>query len=54
MSAAYDAGLACRPMPETVADTWAWLTALPGDPPLRADRPPVGLAPEREALIIQR
>jgi 2'-hydroxyisoflavone reductase len=25
VSAAYAAGLRCRPMPETVADTWAWL-----------------------------
>lgn len=25
VSAAYVEGLACRPMPETVADTWAWL-----------------------------
>jgi 2'-hydroxyisoflavone reductase len=25
VSAAYAAGLECRPMPETVADTWAWL-----------------------------
>ena len=25
VSAAYAAGLECRPMPDTVADTWAWL-----------------------------
>ena len=25
VSAAYDAGLRCRPMEETVGDTWAWL-----------------------------
>ena len=25
VEAAYDAGLRCRPMTETVADTWAWL-----------------------------
>ena len=25
VEAAYDAGLSCRPVAETVADTWAWL-----------------------------
>ena len=26
-SKAYDAGLRCRPMPDTLRDTWAWLQA---------------------------
>jgi hypothetical protein len=46
------AGLRCRPMPETVLDTWTWLSELPAPPPLRADLEPPGLDPirEREAL----
>jgi nucleoside-diphosphate-sugar epimerase len=46
------AGLTCRPMPETVLDTWTWLSELPALPPLRADLEPPGLDPvrEREAL----
>lgn len=46
------AGLVCRPVRETVADTWTWLRSLPGPPPHRPDRPPVGLPPtlERKAL----
>lgn len=31
-SAAYAAGLTCRPVEETVADTWAWLRSQPGPP----------------------
>ncbi|MEU4424866.1 NAD-dependent epimerase/dehydratase family protein [Actinoplanes sp. NPDC024001] len=45
------AGLRCRPARDTVTDTWRWLSSLPGDPPLRADRPPVGLAPDVEAKL---
>ena len=39
------AGLRCRPVGETVADTWAWLREIGGIAPQRPDRPPVGLAP---------
>lgn len=49
---AHSAGLACRPLQDTVADTWAWLSALGGPPPLRSDRPPLGLAPERERALL--
>ncbi|MEV7419628.1 NAD-dependent epimerase/dehydratase family protein [Streptomyces sp. NPDC089919] len=45
-------GLRCRPVAETVADTWAWLTALGGTAPQRADRPTVGLDPVKEAEIL--
>lgn len=45
-------GLACRPVEETVADTWAWLQELGGPPPQRPDRPSVGLAPEVEARVL--
>ncbi|MEV0005794.1 NAD-dependent epimerase/dehydratase family protein [Micromonospora sp. NPDC050980] len=51
---AYAAGLACRPITETVADTWRWLREV-GRVPARAGRParvPVGLAPEREAALL--
>ncbi|MGH2947849.1 MAG: hypothetical protein ACRDPC_16620 [Solirubrobacteraceae bacterium] len=49
---AHAAGLRCRPVRETVADTWAWLSALDGPAPLRADLDPPGLdrARERAAL----
>jgi 2'-hydroxyisoflavone reductase len=49
---AHDAGLECRPVQETVADTWAWLRSLNGSPPQRADRPTPGLDPERESAIL--
>src|SRR5260370_15736245 len=47
VSAAYAAGLSCRPVTETVADTWQWLQAegWPAAPP---GRPANGLDPERE------
>ncbi|MDG4759234.1 NAD-dependent epimerase/dehydratase family protein [Micromonospora sp. WMMD710] len=51
---AYAAGLTCRPVADTVADTWRWLTAVGSVPP-RAGRParaPVGLDPEREAALL--
>jgi 2'-hydroxyisoflavone reductase len=37
---AHAAGLQCRPVYETVADTWAWLSTLKEPAPLRADLPP--------------
>jgi 2'-hydroxyisoflavone reductase len=52
VSAAYAAGLRCRPVEETVADTWAWLRAE-GDPPLRPGRPVNGLDPERERQALE-
>ncbi|MGC4807427.1 reductase [Micromonospora sp. DT233] len=51
---AYATGLACRPVAETVADTWAWLRGVGAVPP-RAGRParqPVGLDPQREAALL--
>ncbi len=44
-------GLHCRPVTETVADTWAWLQAE-GWPTQRADRPVHGLPPEIEARLL--
>ncbi|NMO52720.1 NAD-dependent epimerase/dehydratase family protein [Actinoplanes sp. TBRC 11911] len=45
-------GLTVRPVRETVADTWAWLRSLPGDPPRRTDRARVGLDPAVEAKVL--
>ncbi|MGA5817884.1 NAD-dependent epimerase/dehydratase family protein [Kitasatospora sp. NPDC094028] len=45
-------GLRCRPVAETVEDTWAWLRSIGGKAPQRADRPHVGLDPEREAELL--
>jgi nucleoside-diphosphate-sugar epimerase len=52
VSKALRAGLRCRDVTETVADTWAWLRSLPGAAPQRADRPTVGLDPEVEARVL--
>jgi Nucleoside-diphosphate-sugar epimerases len=50
------AGLRCRPVAETVRDTWAWFSE-PGAPPAapattRGDVPRPGIAPEKEARIL--
>ncbi len=42
VSAAYDAGLVCRPIRDTVADTWEWLQRE-GTPPQPVDRPATGM-----------
>ncbi len=52
VSKALAAGLRCRPVGETVADTWAWLRGLGGAAPLRTDRPAVGITPEQEAKAL--
>ncbi|MFC7928900.1 NAD-dependent epimerase/dehydratase family protein [Streptomyces cinereoruber] len=52
VSRALAAGLRCRPVTETVADTWAWLEPLGGVAPQRPDRPGPGLSPEREAEVL--
>jgi nucleoside-diphosphate-sugar epimerase len=50
VSAAFASGLQCRPVADTVADTWAWLGAE-GDPAALSDGG-IGLAPEREAVVL--
>ncbi|MEU1374163.1 NAD-dependent epimerase/dehydratase family protein [Streptomyces triculaminicus] len=50
---AYAAGLHCRPVEETVADTWTWLQSLGGIAPQRPDRDPVGLDPDTEAKLLR-
>ncbi|WP_150248772.1 NAD-dependent epimerase/dehydratase family protein [Nocardiopsis deserti] len=52
VSRALATGLRCRPVAETVADTWAWLRTLEGGAPQRTDRPRVGLDPEAEARLL--
>jgi len=50
VDAIYAAGLVCRPVDETVADTWRWLQAE-GDPPVREGlRHGLDAAREREVL----
>ncbi|MFB4318057.1 NAD-dependent epimerase/dehydratase family protein [Actinomadura sp. 21ATH] len=51
VSKVLEAGLECRPVAATVADTWAWLREV-GEPPRRPDRPAVGLDPQVEASLI--
>jgi nucleoside-diphosphate-sugar epimerase len=48
------AGLSCRPVTDTVADTWAWMTTRPGGVPHRPDRSKVGLGREAEAALLER
>jgi 2'-hydroxyisoflavone reductase len=52
VSAALDAGLHCRPMEETVTDTWAWLQRE-GTPPSPSDRAgALGLSEEQERALL--
>ncbi|WP_329122675.1 NAD-dependent epimerase/dehydratase family protein [Streptomyces sp. NBC_01465] len=53
VSKALAAGLSCRPVEETVADTWTWLRSLGGEAPQRPDRPTVGLDPEVEEKVLR-
>ncbi|MGH9056217.1 MAG: reductase [Acidimicrobiales bacterium] len=52
VSAASKQGLRCRPVVDTVIDTWAWLQAE-GDPPSLSDGS-VGLNAQREAEVLTR
>ncbi|MET7741566.1 NAD-dependent epimerase/dehydratase family protein [Streptomyces sp. NPDC005385] len=52
VSRAVGTGLHCRPVRETVADTWEWLRSHGGTAPLRPDRPAVGLDPAVEAKVL--
>ncbi|ARQ72138.1 NAD-dependent epimerase/dehydratase family protein [Streptomyces marincola] len=51
VSKALAAGLRCRPVGETVADTWRWLSE-PGGVTLKPDRSAVGLDPAVEARVL--
>jgi len=52
VSRAVAAGLACRPVSETVADTWSWLQSVGGTAPFRSDAAVKGLDPEVEAKVL--
>lgn len=45
-------GLHCRPVAETIEDTWTWLKSIGGQAPQRPDRPTVGLDPAVEAKLL--
>lgn len=47
------AGLRCRPVAQTVADTWAWLRRTGGTVPQRPGQPPIGLDRQREAQFLR-
>jgi 2'-hydroxyisoflavone reductase len=49
---AHAAGLRCRPVSETVADTWGWMQSLDGTTPLRQGLSSPGLAPEAERAAL--
>jgi 2'-hydroxyisoflavone reductase len=51
VDAIYAVGLTCRPVSETVADTWRWLQAE-GDPPVREGGFRHGLDPEKEREVL--
>jgi 2'-hydroxyisoflavone reductase len=52
-SLALRSGLVCRSARETVEDTWSWLRDIPEwTPVVSANRPRVGVAPEREAALL--
>ncbi|MER5424466.1 NAD-dependent epimerase/dehydratase family protein [Streptosporangium roseum] len=55
VTAAFTAGLTCRPLRDTIADTWAWLQAE-GDPAPRPDAPSpdTWLDPVKEQHILDR
>lgn len=46
-------GLTCRPVQETVADTWAWLAGLGGQLPPLPDRPAIGLDRDKERRVLE-
>ncbi|MFC8515762.1 NAD-dependent epimerase/dehydratase family protein [Streptomyces sp. NPDC057257] len=52
VSRAVGAGLVCRPVEETVADTWDWLRAVGGVAPHRSDAAVKGLDPDVEAKVL--
>jgi 2'-hydroxyisoflavone reductase len=51
---ALTAGLRCRPVTDTVTDTWTWLRSIGGTAPRRPDRPVVGLDPTAEAELLSQ
>jgi hypothetical protein len=54
VSAAFAAGLTCRPVSETVADTWAWLQAEGLPAPAHPERGAIGMDAAAEARLLQQ
>lgn len=52
VSAAYATGLTCRPVEETVADTWRWIQDEGYPPPPPPGRPSHGLSPDKERRVL--
>jgi 2'-hydroxyisoflavone reductase len=52
VSRALATGLDCRPVADTVTDTWKWLKDIGGTAPQRPDRTVKGLDPEVEAKVL--
>jgi 2'-hydroxyisoflavone reductase len=52
VSAVYAAGLACRPVAQTVADTWRWLQDENWQPRPVPGRPQHGLSPDVERKVL--
>jgi 2'-hydroxyisoflavone reductase len=50
---AHHAGLQCRPVDDTVRDTWEWFRTLDITVPVRPDLPPLGIEPERERAVLR-
>ncbi|KAA1425369.1 NAD-dependent epimerase/dehydratase family protein [Mumia zhuanghuii] len=53
-SAARAAGLRCRPLEETVSDTWSWLEDEGAGAPPHPERGPLGIDAETEGRILAR
>ena len=49
---AYATGLHCRPVEETVADTWAWLVTANRVRPSSPGGPTIGLDPDKERAVL--
>jgi 2'-hydroxyisoflavone reductase len=49
---AYATGLRCRPMEQTIADTWAWLLTVGRVPPTPPGQPPLGMDPVKEQALL--
>ena len=52
VSLAIASRLRCRPVEDTVRDTWRWLESIGGIAPQRPDRPRVGLDPDVETRVL--
>ena len=49
---AHDAGLTCRPIRDTVADTWRWMSRLDEPVPARGGLPTPGLDADRDRAVL--